>query len=218
MLVDAPFARWIQHGEGHPIPGAEGSTPAERFASWERLVHARTNGWAAPRGGLALAWPRALGTPPWGLRHELENGASRVGTQYRIVSLRLHSREALRARYRRLVDLVVDGEPAALYVGNAWLPRHVTLVLPGTGTSELTVYEPSSGRVLPLTQERFAARDLALGGWSVPWILVQPSGHRRAHDGLPATSPWRVPKLSPDPAVELMHRGPGGSEVSSSSA
>ena len=44
MLVDAPFARWITAGEGQPVPGAEGSTQAERFASWERTVHARTNG------------------------------------------------------------------------------------------------------------------------------------------------------------------------------
>lgn len=218
MLVDAPFARWIIDGQGHPIPGAEGRTSAERFASWERLVQARTNGWAAPGGGLAMAWPRTLGTPPWGLKHELENGASRTGTRYRLVSVRAHSQEALRARFRRLVELVVEGEPAALYVGNALLPRHVTLVLPGTGVHELTVYEPDSGRVLPLSEDRFARRRLDLGGWSVPWILVQPTGHRRVGSQAPLAAAWRVPQLNPSPSPEMLHRGTDGAEVSSSSA
>lgn len=218
MLVDAPFARWIIHGEGSPVPGAEGSTQAERFAAWERTVHTRTNGWAAPGGGLALAWPRGLGTPPWGLKHELETGAARVGTRYRLVSVRGHSQESLRARYRRLTDLVVEGEPAALYVGNALLPRHIVLVLPGTRDGELTVYEPASGGVLPLTEDDFATRRLDLGGWSVPWLLVQPTGHRRVGHGAPARSPWRVTQLHPDPAPEMLRREPGGEEVSSSSA
>lgn len=185
MLVDAPFARWVTAGEGQPVPGAEGSTQTERFASWERIVHARTNGWHGPGGGLSLGWPRALGTPPWGLRRELEHGASRAGTRYRIISVRAHSQESLRARYRRLLDLVVDGEPAALYVGNRLLPRHVTLVLPGDRPGGLDVYEPASGTRQCLDEEAFVLRRLGLGGWSVPWILVQPTGHRRVTSGEP---------------------------------
>ncbi|EKA61654.1 hypothetical protein B277_05768 [Janibacter hoylei PVAS-1] len=204
MLVDAPFARWITAGEGQPVPGAEGSTQAERFAAWERTVHARTNGWRGSSGTLALGWPRALGTPPWGLRRELEQGASRVGTRYRLVSVRGHSEESLRARYRRLLDLVVDGEPAALYVGSRLLPRHVTLVLPGQRADALDVYEPASGSVQLLDEDAFARRRLRLGGWSVPWILVQPTGHRRVVDGSPATSPWRVPRLAPEPSPDLL--------------
>mgnify|MGYP001031524215 CR=1 FL=1 len=204
MLVDAPFARWVTDGEGHPVPGAEGSTPAERFASWERHVQARTNGWSAPGGGLSLAWPQGLGTPPWGLGRELEDGASRAGTRYRVVSVRGHSEESLRARYRRLLDLVVDGEPAALYVGSRALPRHVTLVLPSRRPDELDVYEPHSGRVLALEEEAFATRTLDLGGWRVPWFLVQPTGHRRVTHGSPTPSSWRVPSWSPEPAPDLL--------------
>lgn len=197
MLVDAPFARWITAGEGQPIPGAEGSTRDERFAAWERTVHARTNGWRGPGGALSIGWPQALGTPPWGLKHELEHGASRAGTRYRILSVRAHSQESLRARYRRLLDLVVDGEPAVLYVGNRLLPRHVTLVLPGDRPDRLGVYEPASGTLQVLDEEAFAHRRLRLGGWSVPWILVQPTGHRRVTDESPSTAPWRVPGLAP---------------------
>lgn len=204
MLVDAPFARWVTTGEGHPVPGAEGATVAERFAAWERLVHARTNGWRVPGGGFTLAWPQALGTPPWGLAHELEHGGSRPGTRYRIISVRAHSEESLRARYRRLLDLVVDGEPAALYVGSRLLPRHVTLVLPGERADVLHVYEPASGSVQVLEEDAFATRRLRLGGWAVPWILVQPTGHRRVLDGSAATAAWRVPRLAPEPSTDLL--------------
>ncbi|WP_435199274.1 hypothetical protein [Janibacter sp. GS2] len=209
MLVDAPFARWIEDGEGHAVPGAEGSSRDERFASWERHVHSRTNGWSAPGGGLSIAWPRSLGTPPWGLKEELEHGASRPGTRYRIISVRGHSEESLRARYRRLLDLVVEGEPAALYVGNRVLPRHVTLVLPGEGADDLIVYEPASGRVVPLEEPAFVTKGLHLGGWGVPWILVQPTGHRRVTGGARAAGAWRVPGLSPGPAPDLLREGEG---------
>lgn len=206
MLVDAPFARWIIDGTGHPVPGAEGVDQAERFAAWERSVHDRTNGWSTPDGRLHLGWPRSLGTPPWGLKHELENGASRSGTRYRVIAVRGHTEETLRARYRRLLDLVVEGEPAALYVGSAVLPRHVTLLLPGERRNGLAVYEPHTGTVTTLAEEDFATRRLALGGWSVPWFLVQPTGHRRAGNGSPAAVSWRVPGLNPEPSPELLRR------------
>lgn len=216
MLVDAPFARWIVAGEGHLVPGAEGGTQAERFAAWERTVHARTNGGRTPGGALLMPWPRALGTPPWGLKHELENGASRVGTRYRILSVRGHSQETLRARYRRLLDLVEEGQPAALYVGNALLPRHVTLILPGE-RGRLGVYEPHAGLVRDLDEDDFAGRRLGLGGWDVPWILVQPTGHRRVAREVPSALTWRVPSLAPGPTPEVLQRGPGEG-VSSSEA
>lgn len=204
MLVDAPFARWITDGVGHPVPGAEGSSRAERFASWEQTVQARTNGWSSPGGRPSIPWPRALGTPPWGLKHELEHGASRVGTRYRLISLRGHSEESLRARYRRLLDLVVEGEPAMLYVGSALLPRHVTLVLPSPRAGGLDVYEPDSGRVVRLDEQAFVTKRLDLGGWRRPWILVQPTGHRRARNGNGITTTWRMPSLSPEPSPDLL--------------
>ena len=53
-------------------------------------------------------------------------------------------------------------------------------------------------------EDAFATRRLRLGGWAVPWILVQPTGHRRVVEGAPATSPWRVPRLAPEPSPDLL--------------
>lgn len=208
MLVDAPFARWVVAGEGQPVPGAEGGSEAERFASWERTVRRRTNGWRRPDGGYDLPWPPQLGTPPWGIRHELEHGASRVGTRYEITSVR-HLDEAGRRRvHARLTELVVDGEPAVLYVGNRLLPRHVTLVLPGDGDARLDVYDPGSGTVTEIGADTFARGPLRLSGWDLPWLLVQPTGHRRVRSGARAER-IHLPRLAPEPTPEPLQRAEG---------
>jgi hypothetical protein len=180
MLVNPIFARWILSGQGPRGDAPEGATEAERFAAYEKVVMGRTNRLVAAGGRLNVPWPRALGTPPWGARKELEFGAARRGTDYRLEVLRPLWRRRLRRAYGRLLELVADGEPALLYVGSAALPRHVVLVLPGDGDSTLDVYDPGTGMVGSLDEGSFAARRLMLSGWDVPWFAVQPTGTRRA--------------------------------------
>ena len=178
MLVNPAFARWITTGEGPRVDAPPGATEQERFAAYERVVMARTNRVRAGGGRLNLPWPRALGTPPWGARKELEFGASRTGTQYELRPVRQLTRRGLRTAHARLVEVVADGEPALLYLGSALLPRHVTLVLPGDGDRVLDVYDPATGQVTLLDEDRFANRKLGIAGWDVPWVTVQPDGTR----------------------------------------
>ena len=179
MLVNPAFARWITTGQGPRADAPEGATEKERFAAYERVVMRRTNRLFAGGGRLNVPWPRALGTPPWGARKELEFGASKRGTEYELEVVRHRTRAGLRKAHARLIEVVADGEPALLYIGNAVLPRHVTLVLPGDGDRLLDVYDPATGRVSLLDEERFADRALGIAGWDVPWITVQPDGTRR---------------------------------------
>ena len=179
MLVNPQFARWITTGEGPRVDAPPGDTEAERFAAYERVVMHRTNHLYAGGRRLNVPWPRTLGTPPWGAKKELEFGASRRGTRYAVEVLRTDLAKRLRADHARLVDVVDDGEPALLYVGNAVLPRHVVLVLPGDGDGVLDVYDPTTGLVTLLDADSFAARRLRLSGWDVPWFAVQPDGTRR---------------------------------------
>lgn len=179
MLVDPVFASWVHTGEPH-LPGSpEGGTEAERFAAYERVVMRRTNGLLAGPHLVDLPWPRALGTPPWGAKRELEFGAATQGTRYDVAPVRQFSDAHLRGAFDRLVDVVAEGEPGVLYVGNAHLPRHVVLVLPGDGDRVLDVYDPGTGRVGHLRRDTVVERRLALSGWQVPWFIVQPTGHRR---------------------------------------
>jgi hypothetical protein len=175
MLVNPAFAQWIRHGirkdaRDGDVPDA--STEAQRFAAYEQVVASRTNAVLGAGRRLQLPWPRALGTPPWGARHELEYGAADPEADYDVAWFRHRGRGGLEQTYAALRARVRDGRPALLYVGNAWLPRHVVLVMPPTGGQELDVYEPSSGRVIDLPRQAFVERRLAVGGWDVPWAAL----------------------------------------------
>lgn len=179
MLVDPVFAAWVQTGQPR-LPGTPpGATQQERFAAYERLVMRRTNRLRWSGGRLNAPWPHVLGTPPWGARHELENGAATEGTRYAIALLRLGGHDALVTAYDRVVAVVTDGEPALLYVGDDQLPRHVVLVLPGAGDRILDVYDPAMGVVRVLRRDEFVERHVRLAGWDMPWMVVRPTGERR---------------------------------------
>jgi len=195
MLVDPVFAAWVRTGEPHPPGAPDGATEAERFAAYERIVMRRTNGVLSGRHRPHPPWPRALGTPPWGAKHELEYGASRQGTRYDVRTVRHLSERGLVAAFDRLVDVVADGEPALLYAGSRRLPRHVVLVLPGDGDRLLDVYDPHDGRVDHLRRDTVVERRLGLGGWHVPWFFVQPTGHERvlSFGGAPSLAAARAP-------------------------
>ena len=188
MLVSPEFGQWVVDGIDPKGGPTDSRSEAQRFAEHEREVMSRTNGIRAAGGKLNVPWPRALGTPPWGAEKELEFGAARPGAAYAMRLVRLGSSDALRDSHRDLVRLVREDLPALLYIGNAWAPRHVTLVLPGGGGGGvgngggagsgggggLDVYDPATGSVTELSLERFASRALGIAGWNVPWITVQP--------------------------------------------
>lgn len=191
MLADPAFADWIRHGVAHAArrhaghddsddDSPDGRSPLQRFAAYEQVVAGRTNGLFGAGGRLQPPWPRALGTPPWGARRELELGVADPDADYDVHWLRLASRSGLERAHAGLLARVRPGRPALLYVGSPTLPRHVVLVLPPSaplttspaGPPALDVYEPSAGRVLDLRREPFVNRRLALAGWNVPWALV----------------------------------------------
>lgn len=175
MLVDPSFARWIRLGvdkdaRDDDVPDAQ--TVEQRFAAHEQVVARRTNALVGAGGRIQFPWPRALGTPPWGAIGELEYGAAVPWADYDIEWFRFVRRSTLEESYASLQRRVRDGRPALLYIGNAWLPRHVVLVMPATGGQELDVYEPSIGRVVDLPKDGFVERQLRMAGWDVPWGAV----------------------------------------------
>jgi len=175
MLVSPEFGQWVVNGIDPKGGPTDSRSEPERFAEHEREVMNRTNGIRAAGGKLNVPWPRVVGTPPWGAEKELEHGAARPGAAYAMRLVRLGSSDVLRDVHRDLTRLVREGLPALLYIGNAWAPRHVTLVLPGdSANGGLDVYDPATGTVTELAPERFASRALAIAGWNVPWITVQP--------------------------------------------
>lgn len=193
MHVDPQFASWVRTGLPKPPGSPEGSTPGERFAAYERIVMRRTNSLFPGDRRLNVPWPRRFGTPPWGAQRELEYGAARRGTEYTLDVLRTDSRSELVRSFDTLVDVVAEGEPGLLYVGNTVAPRHVVLVLPGDGDRMLDVYDPGTGRVSHLRRDVVVEARLGLSGWDVPWIAVRPTGLRSVRRSSYAVAPGAAP-------------------------
>ena len=80
----------------------------------------------------------------------------------------------LRRRVWTRLDRVAPGLPAAVFVGDRFLPRHVVLVT-GAGDGRARTYEPASGLDLDVDRHRWERGDLALAGWDRPWFVVSPA-------------------------------------------
>ena len=145
---------------------SDAGTEAQRFAAYEQVVASRTNalvgaGAGCSRPGRALSARRRGG-------HATSSSSGRPTPRPTTTSrgCDLRSTAGLERAYAALRARVRDGRPALLYIGNAWLPRHVVLVMPASGEQELDVYEPSIGRVVDLPKQAFVERRLRLAGWT----------------------------------------------------
>jgi hypothetical protein len=138
-------------------PSYAASMTPERFAEEALVAHRRITSLRSD----GPPWPRALGTPPWAVAREL--GPRHV--------TRLAWPDP-GARFDRVAATVRAGHPAALYVGNRWCPRHVVLAVAAPRPASLLVYEPASGRVLPVTRTAVAEHRMRLAGWDRLWFAV----------------------------------------------
>lgn len=119
-------------------------------------------------GGRQLPWPRALGTSPWAVAHELSH---LTGRRYRT---RVVLRRGI-GEFESALRAVGPDTPVALYVGSRWLPRHVVLAV-GRAEGALLVYEPSAGQLRRVHPGPWRWRRLGLAGWRRPWFVVLPDG------------------------------------------
>lgn len=150
-VVMARALRDPSYGDLLVVPG--------RFRAEVLAVHGALTSRRDRAGHPQLPWPRALGTPPWAVAREL---ALLTGADHDVDLVRWRRQDT----FDRLST--VGG---VLFVGNAWLPRHVVLVLPGAGDAA-RCYNPSSGRVVRFSRAGFVGGRLALGRWQVPWFTV----------------------------------------------
>ena len=131
-------------------------------------MHRRTTSLADVRGRLQLPWPRAIGTPPWAMATQLEWTAR---SEYDVVPVRQGGRS------HAFDQLLAAEVPAAIYVGDRWLPRHVVLVIGRKGEA-LDLYDPGRGVLASRDRAHFVDGELSLSGWQVPWMVVVPQRQR----------------------------------------
>ncbi len=144
----------------------------KRFREEVLAMHRRTTSLADVRGHLQLPWPRAIGTPPWALARQLEWTAK---CEYDVVPVR--PRVGWSARNEAFDRLLAADVPAAIYVGDRWLPRHVVLVIGHKGEA-LDLYDPGRGVLAARDRAHFVDGELSLSGWQIPWMAVVPERQR----------------------------------------
>ncbi len=211
MMIDPQLTAWILKGLGGAGAEPDPRAPAERFAAQERAVLSRTNALRLPGAGGSwqLPWPTALGTPPWGALHELQERAACPGTRYEIGMLRGAQPDLLRGMLEHVSACVADGAPALLYVGNAALPRHVLLVYTDGRHPGRNLYDPADGRAMPFPLDALAEGRCRLSGWETPWLSVHPYGQQRVGESREVFSSWpsRVLARLPAPGALARHSG-----------
>lgn len=139
-------------------------TDQATFAQEAATLHRRLTSLSDTAGGWQVPWLRAIGTPPWAVAREL---LLLTGVPYAVRLVRLH-----RHVWTHL-DGVGPQRPAAVFVGDRFLPRHVVLVT-GIEDGRATTYEPASGLTLDVSRERWERDPLGLAGWDRPWLVVSP--------------------------------------------
>ncbi|HEV2797153.1 MAG TPA: hypothetical protein VGV65_05995 [Nocardioides sp.] len=132
------------------------------FAHEAATLHRRLTSLADTAGHWQVPWPRALGTPPWAAARELR---LLTGAAYAVRQVRLGR------RVWPTLEHVTAGRPAAVFVGDRWLPRHVVLVT-ALEDGAAHVYEPAAGLALSVPRARWESGDRALAGWDRPWLVV----------------------------------------------
>jgi hypothetical protein len=139
-------------------------TDQATFAHEASTLHRRLTSLSDTAGGWQVPWLRAIGTPPWAVARELR---LLTGVPYAVRVVRL------RRRVWRHLESVGPERPAAVFVGDRFLPRHVVLVS-GVADAGATTYEPASGLTSTVSRERWERGDLGLAGWDRPWLVVGP--------------------------------------------
>lgn len=135
------------------------------FAHEASTLHLRITSLTDTAGGWQVPWPRAIGTPPWAVARELR---LLTGVRYAVRVVRL------RRRVWPHLEGVSADRPAAVFVGDRVLPRHVVLVT-GVAGGRARTYEPASGLVVGLGRDQWEQGDLGLAGWDRPWFVISPA-------------------------------------------
>ncbi|MFV0286190.1 MAG: hypothetical protein ACK5IM_07350 [Demequina sp.] len=184
LMTGDPFvAAWVATGRslGDHLPsecaaalelGAR--TIEERWQSLQRVLHREAT--SAALG--PLPWPRAYGTPPW----RVDNATRFAGLRFRGAMVDDTDGERVAAAVAHASAALRDGIPVPMYTGgdssgglDQVVPRHVVLLTARTKAG-FEVYEPSSGRVLPLAVDRLLGggpKEPALGHWTrVSWMVL----------------------------------------------
>ncbi|GIG53544.1 hypothetical protein [Demequina activiva] len=150
-------------------------TIEERWSALQSVLHDQVRA----RGLAVLPWPRRFGTPPWRVDEETRF----AGVAFRGAILDDTSTDVVAAAVAHASAALRDGIPVPMFTGgdssgglSQVMPRHVVLLV-GRTSHGFAVYEPGTGRVVPLTEARLygpGPQEPAYGHWTRACWMVLP--------------------------------------------
>ena len=150
-------------------------TIEERWQALQTVLHSNVRA----RGLAVLPWPRMFGTPPW----RLDDETRFAGVSFRGAILDDTSADVVAAAVAHASAALRDGIPVPMFTGgdssgglSTVVPRHVVLLVARTSHG-FAVYEPGTGRVLPLSEARLhgaGPKEPAYGQWTRACWMVLP--------------------------------------------
>jgi hypothetical protein len=149
-----PIYSFLLTTGGHPDTADEtGERFLARLKAEEHRMHRATN----------LLWPAVIGTPPWGLRDQMNEQAMGIGGQYRWMVTEEWVTGPVDAVVRQALAAVDDGYPVPVLIGDA-IPRHYVLLV-HYDTAGALFYEPTSGAIKRVAAAALARRNLGVLGF-----------------------------------------------------
>ena len=151
-ITDPIFALQLTTGGGPDARDDTGERFLARLKAEEHRVHGATN----------FVWPQLLGTPPWGVRDQMNQAAVGGGGRYQWTMVQGWIPGAADAVLRQALLAVGHGYPVPVLVGDL-IPRHYVLLVGRTSAGAL-FYEPTSGAIVLISEDELRHRDFhALG-------------------------------------------------------
>jgi len=152
-MADPIYALMLTTG-GHPGTADEaGDRFLARLKAEEKRLHGATN----------LLWPALVGTPPWGLRDQMNQAAMGLGGQYRWAVTEEWVIGSVDAVVRQALAAVDQGYPVPVLIGDT-IPRHYVLLVHRDRAGAL-FFEPSSGEVRRVSDAALRRLDFSVVGY-----------------------------------------------------
>jgi hypothetical protein len=153
-MTDPIFALQLTAGGYRGTPDETGEHFLDRLKAEERRVHGITN----------LVWPEVLGTPPWGVRDQMNQVAVGIGGRYLWTVIQDWVPGPADAVLRQALLAVARGYPVPVLIGDT-LPRHYVLLVHRTRAGAL-FYEPTSGAIVLVPEAALQRRDFSVLGFA----------------------------------------------------
>ena len=150
--------------------------PEVAFARAATGVLHRTNDWLDARRRPQLPWPLRWDSRPAGVLRLL-NSPEGYGARGRRYRNRVVDPTDPGPMYEAIRAEVESGEPVLLFIGDRRWFKHTVLVVRATA-EQLTVYEPTRGRLVPTGRPGFIAGEIDSLGWRTAWLALLPDRAR----------------------------------------